>query len=389
MLCFKKFYRIQIICADVSRILAEITMLGVDIYDVECVDPITVEIGIQSKHIHKVTNLLSKQMISWKICSKIGSLWKAEKLFKRPVLLFGCLLFLMAAVIVQNYVFFVEVTGNQNVSTNEILINAEKAGIKFCTKSAEIRSEAVKNAFLQNMPQLQWAGITTRGCVAVIEVKERSIKEKEEEKTGQVSNIVAACDGIITEQTIYEGSPLFQIGDAVKAGDTLVSGYVDCGIKIRAGQSNAEIYALTTHRNQFISPLPSVTRGHLIQEHTCYKLRIGKKVINLCNHSGIIDESCVRMYLEDYWSFPGGFQLPVALICVTHLCYDTTQPPSADTHPQWLSQFSRKYLLDQMISGEILNEVTRMENTDGARILTGIYSCHEMIGREKYEGIFD
>ena len=38
---------------------------------------------------------------------------------------------------------------------------------------------------------------------------------------------------------------------------------------------------------------------------------IGKKVINLCNHSGIIDESCVRMYLEDYWSFPGGFQLPV------------------------------------------------------------------------------
>lgn len=389
MLRFKKFYRIQIICADVSRILAEITLLGVDIYDVECVDPITVEIGIQSKHIHKVTNLLSKQMISWKICSKIGGLWKTEKLYKRPVLLFGCLLFLTAAIIVQNYVFFIEVTGNQSVPTNEILINAEEAGVKFCTKASKIRSEAVKNAFLQNMPQLQWAGITTRGCVAVIEVKERSVKQNNEEKDRQVSNIVAACDGIITDQTVYEGNPLFQIGDAVKAGDTLVSGYVDCGIKIRAGQSNAEIFALTKHRKQYFSLLPSVSRGHLTKKHTCFKLRIGKKVINLCNHSGIIDDSCVKMYSEDYWSFPGGFQLPVALIVITHLCYDTVQPPFKDAQPLWFSQFARNYLLDQMVSGEILNETLEMDITDGARLLTGTYSCHEMIGREKYEEIFN
>ena len=43
-----------------------------------------------------------------------------------------------------------------------------------------IRSEKVKNSLLQRIPQLQWAGINTDGCVAVISVREKTaIKNSE------------------------------------------------------------------------------------------------------------------------------------------------------------------------------------------------------------------
>lgn len=386
---FKRLYRIQIICADVPKILSEISLSGVELQTVEWKDPLTVTVNIQFKYLKKAERILTGNHISWKIIGKQGMVWKVEKICKRPVLLIGSLLFLITAMILPNRIFFTEVVGNQNISSKLILMNAEKAGIKFGAPSSEIRSEAVKNAFLQSMPQLQWAGVTTRGCVAVIEVKERSIKRMSDEETGMVSNIVAVCDGVITSQTVYEGNPLYEVGDVVNKGDTIVSGYVDCGIKLRVGQSNAEIYAFTTHKNQYLAPISFANRDRLQGKHTCYKLRLGKKVINLCNHSGIMDACCVKMYSEEYWSLPGGFQLPVSVLSVTHLFYEIRPSRSDDGFPLWLSQFARKYVIDQMVSGRILDEDLQQDILEDVNILTGTYACHEMIGREKYEGIKD
>lgn len=386
---FNKLYCIQIISADVMNLLSKISLSGIEVQSIEWIDLLTINVKIESKHIKKARNILSSNDANWKVIGKEGSLWIVERIWKHPVLLIGFALFMLIVSVVPNRIFFVDVTGNLEISEQEILENAEKAGIKFGALASDIRSEAVKNNLLQSMPQLQWVGMITRGCVAEIQVKERSVKQMESPPIGAVSSIVAICDGVITQQTVYEGNPLYQIGDAVSKGDVLVSGYVDCGIKQRAGRSNAEVYAFTTRENKFISLLPAVARGPLQASRTCYKLRIGKKVINLCNHSGIMDTCCGKMYLENYWSFPGGFRLPVSLISVTHMYYGVVQPLPVASAVGWLPQFAQEYVTGQMISGKILHEELKQEEQEAVNILTGTYACHEMIGREKYEGILE
>lgn len=382
-----KFCRIRIVSADVPNLLSEISLSGVEVLSIEQLDLLTINVSIESKYMKRVEKIFSKNDANWKIIEREGGLWKAGLMWRRPVLMIGIILFFIVAIVVPNLVIFVDVTGNQAITTQEIIANAESVGIKFGALATDIRSEAVKNKLLQSMPRLQWVGITTRGSVAEIQIKERSIKQIEASKADTVSSIVAVCDGVITDQMVYEGNPLFQVGDAVNKGDTLVSGYVDCGIKLKAGRANAEIYAFTTRENKFISPHPSVVRRQLEEIHTCYKLRIGKKVINLCNHSGIMDTGCVKMYSEDYWSFPGGFRLPVSVISITHKTYGVGQLVPGYSSCTWLPQFAREYLASHMLSGRILNEKLQQEALEDVDVLTGIYACHEMIGREKYEGI--
>ena len=44
-------------------------------------------------------------------------------------------------------------------------------------------------------------------------------------------------------------------------------------------------------------------------------------------------------------------------------------------------QYLRKYLLSQMLAGEILNEDIVLTDGDHVHILTGNYACQEMIGQ--------
>jgi len=389
MLAGNRSCRIRIVSADVASVLSELALAGIELYQVETIDCVTAEVSIENRAIKTVKRILVSMGISCKIVKRQRSIWETDLILKRIVLAVGLVLFLIAGILISNRVLFVEVIGNSNVSSQEILMRAEEIGISFFARAKDVRSEECKNKLLENIPQLQWLGITIKGCVATIRVQERSIYPEINPKHPVVSGIVSVCDGVITDQTVYRGNPLFQVGDAVKKGDMLVSGYVDCGLKQLAGRASAEVYALTMREYQFFYLKPSASRGKLKKTHTCYQLRIGKKVINFCNHSGIMDATCVKMYLEDYWTFPGGFQFPVALVKICYLDREILPVRSENLENQWLSSFAREYLNDHLVSGRILDEKLQWKETDEFLALSGIYACHEMIGKEKFEEIIE
>ena len=256
-------------------------------------------------------------------------------------------------------------------------------------KAADMRSEELKNALLSSFPQLQWLGVTTKGSVATIHVTERSIPEKGLETDGMYPGICAARDGIISSIIIERGTPLVQVGQRVKEGDLLISGYSDCGIKIRAEKPSGEVFAYTVRNLTVLTPHNAMFRESTRKSHCCYKVRFGKKVINLCNHSGIHDTSCVKMYEEYYWTLPGGFHLPVAVIKVSSQQHELVHADmSEDTQP-WLERYARMYLQTQMIAGEILDEILTWDNKESIQQLRVSYACREMIGQRNNEETFD
>ena len=172
------------------------------------------------------------------------------------------------------------------------------------------------------MPQLQWAGVSTSGCVAIITVHERNVKEPAREKEG-VCSIVAARDGIITEMTVLRGNGLCKPGMAVKAGQVLISGYQDCGICIRAAHAEGEILAYTQHCLMAVCPINRVIRSETLGRKEKYSLIIGKKEINFMKYSGISGSSCVKIYEQKYMTLPGGFVLPIVFARESTIYYET------------------------------------------------------------------
>lgn len=322
-----------------------------------------------------------------KILRRRGLYWTAVGLRRRPVLLAGLALLTAGAMYLPSRVLFVRVQGNQQIPARQILAAAEECGIGFWAKRREVRSEQVKNALLGQMPQLQWAGVNTSGCVATISVRERRTAPPAVPEAA-VTQMYAVRDGYVLSAIATGGTLLVQPGQTVRQGQALISGYTDCGLCIRAGRAEGEVFAQTERSVTAVTPDFCLRRGQILSRSRRFSLLVGKKRINFGKGSGISGGSCGRMYEEYYVTLPGGFRLPIALCVQTDEQWSlTSQRISQEQARKGLSDFARRYVQQQMVAGQIQSGQSRMEPVPGGYQLEGTYRCVEMIGRLRQEQI--
>lgn len=380
---------VELTSAEPEAALGAVSTRGIEIFRVEQKGELTMRFRIRRKDYNMLAALCEKRGETLKLLRKSGLYWAGRQLLRRPVLLAGMALFLALVLYLPSRVIFIRVEGNVTVPTRQILEAAGESGICFGASRRQVRSEKVKNALLSAVPQLQWAGVNTAGCVATISVRERTDAQASRQEW-EVTSIVAARDGYILSGTVTRGNALFQVGQAVKAGQVLVSGYTDCGICIQATRAEGEIMAQTNRTLEAVTPSQWVLRGEETGVHRKYSLLFGKKRINLWKDSGILDTTCGRMYMEYYVTLPGGFQLPLAL-CVeefTSYVTGTAELPQSGAE-EALTEYADSYLLQQMVAGEIRSRLQTVCLDGGIYRLKGSYVCVEMIGRVQREQIGD
>ena len=386
-MAFVRYLHIRFLSPEPERILTVLAQNGLLILDTKWKDSLTIYIRIRRNQYSLAKQIFEAEQICFHIIRKTGFLWKAVTVMKRPVLLAGMILFLAVAVFLPNRILFFNVSGNNMIPDEQILYYAQLSGMGFFSRAAVVRSENVKNQLLSMIPQLQWVGVTTSGCCATIHVYERSDTDAAPGTDLPVSDIISDCEGVITQMTVYSGTPQVSVGQAVAGGDVLVSGYIDYGQIRKVCAASAEVFAHTKRNGVFITLNPSKREGEETT-HTCYKVQIGKKVINLCNHSRISNTSCVKMYSVGEWFLSGGYQLPVSVIKQTYSFYQSELAVTPQkTIPDWLPAYACEYMQERMVAGEILRKHMQWEHCDGRGQLTVNYNCHEMIGRSNYEEI--
>ncbi len=381
-------YEIEITSASVSDALTAINAAHIHLLDVNFVDDLTFRGKVRVYAYRRLRLLLNNRGESIKVLKRDGLFWTFLSLKSRPVLLVGMAIFLIMALYLPSKVLFVRIEGNTTVPTKMIIEKVQQCGIRFGTSRRQVRSEKVKNALLSAVPQLRWAGINTYGCVAVISVREKALPKQNTPVIGAAS-IVAKTDGIITEMTVIRGTPLCRVGQAVKEGQVLVSGYTDCGLSIRAEIANAEVFAQTRRQLEVVSPCSFEKMTAFNQKQRNYYLKIGKKLIKFSKDSGISGARCVKMYKENYLLLPGGFQLPIAIVTEELIGRKFVEERASIEKYAWMKDYANQYLTGQMLAGEILESDFSAKQEDDKFTITGNYACLEMIGQVHYEEIID
>lgn len=299
---------------------------------------------------------------------------------RAPVIVMTVLALLFASVLIPSRILFIRVEGNGSIPTRLILEQAEACGLYFGVSRGELRSEQIKNRLLGAVPELSWVGVNTSGCVATISVRERQIEPDTEEPVP--GNIVAIKDAVVTDLTATAGTPLVKTGEAVKAGQVLISGYTDLGLCTHVEAADGEVYGLT--RRQRLAVIPQNT--WIPEEETVtvkkYSLLLGKKRINFDSDSGILYTGCGKMTQIRYLQLPGGWTLPVALVVETYTVTELTEAGRWEqTAREILETMSQLQTRSTMIAGQILRTETEFDSGDGVYRLNALYECREMIGR--------
>lgn len=379
------YYHIEITCASPMDMLTLLNRLSVKVWDVQLQGELVLRFFVLRNDYERLSAAVKHDGGNLKVLDRKGIYWRVRSMSSRPVLVVGLAILIALAMYLPTKVLFVRVEGNENIPSNLIMDSAQKCGVHFWSSRRLVRSEKVKNALLGAVPGLQWVGVNTYGCVAVIAVKERQSASKMPAACS-VSKIVASRDGVVREMTVLGGNPQCKVGQAVKKGQTLVSGYTDCGIVIKAEPSEADIVAQTMRSLRTITPAESIVRSDHRRSDKRYYLRVGKNIIKFGKDSGISDTRCVKMYREIRLTLPGGFTLPVSLIVTRYSYYDCETSAATESEMfSWLNDRTQRYLCDQMISGQIVNKKENITLADGVCILDGQYACLEMIGRVENE----
>ena len=367
---------VRVLSADISGFLDEALKNGIVIRNTRTVSELEAEITLARRDLSTLEKLCVKRGDKVDVIRKTGLFWRIRGLHRRPVLVTAAVMYILSALFIPSRVFFVRVVGNTSIPERRILEAASDCGIGFGASRRAVRSEKVKNALLEAVPELQWAGVNTAGCVAEISVRERSAEEKTQ-KSG-FGHVVAVTDGIITFCNASRGNLLCAPGQAVAAGDILISGFTDCGLTIRAEQAEGEVYAATRRTLTVITPTKRQSTCETGIELKKISILLGKKRINLWKDSGFWDSTCDRMYEENYITLPGGFQLPVGW-CVER-CRIRELIPITVNPGELLEDYGESYLKSTLVALTIRNSDLSFYEGDGILQMTGQYGCVEMIG---------
>lgn len=379
-LLFSDRYELEFTCADPIYIISKLSETGIKMLNLYITEPWQVKLSVAGKSVQTAVSVAEGHGCKVRVLGQKGLLTCLSKLKKRAVMLIGIMVVLLLTIYIPSRVLFVEVNGNFSMETSEILEKAEQVGIFFGVSRKSIRSESIKNALLEAIPQLKWAGINTYGCRAVISVVERDRAEIPKSEQEFVQGIYSLKDGVVSSITVTKGTPLCKTGEAIRAGQLLVSGYTDCGLVTRAESAEGEIYAITSHKIRGILPLYKVRSEDEHKKAVLWRVQFGKKQIKLYIGSGNYDTECGKIYESYDLTLPGGFCLPLSFIKETFVRY---QPDLSDskTGSNAICALAEKYIRSTMIAGKILHADSKVEEHDDQWVLSGNYLCEEIVGK--------
>lgn len=138
-------------------------------------------------------------------------------------LFIGGLVFLLAILASNFFIWDIEVVGNALVTDEEIFKVCDKNGLHFGSNIFSIDEQNIEHKVKEEYPEISWISLNRIAGKYIIEVSESKAKPDIVDWQGPC-NVISAYDGEITYVEAYSGTPLVEVGDMVKQGDVLVTG---------------------------------------------------------------------------------------------------------------------------------------------------------------------
>lgn len=192
----------------------------------------------------KLRPLRRRAGVTLRVRRKKGLPFHCRRYRARWGLLVGGVLFCAFLAIMPRFVWQIEVHTRGAVEEEAVRQTLADLGLKVGAPLVCVDGADLRHRLALNMPEVSWAAVNDDGAVVTVEV--RGVEEKPAPTEGY-ANLVAAREGQIVALYVRSGSAAVKVGDAVAAGQLLVSGteaYADGRTVFR--HSAGEVIAETT-----------------------------------------------------------------------------------------------------------------------------------------------
>ena len=189
-------------------------------------DVYTMCIGLRS--FYELRPIARKTKVRVVISERYGLPFFVPGMLRRKAFLAGLFLAVAFWLISSLFVWDIQVTGNYQVTDDVFYSFLEQEGIHTGMRRSELNIGELEKQIRRKFSQVTWTSGRLDGTRLVIEVKENdmSVPEVVQDAAGAGKDLVAECNGVITDMIVRCGVPKVSIGSEVAKGDILVEGRI-------------------------------------------------------------------------------------------------------------------------------------------------------------------
>lgn len=203
---------------------------------------------INAKDYKKLRTAVRKYGLKMKIVKKSGPYFYIKRNKLKIGFVSGCLFVLVIILILNMFIWEINITGNKIVPTETILSDVDKMGLKKGSLRKKHDEKMIEWQILKENKEIANVQLNIQGCCANITIREIEEPVKMKPDDDIPVNIVASKYGVIRKMNVFDGQKRVKVGDAVMKGDLLVSAvYEDRHDKLTLKHAKAEIIAETDY----------------------------------------------------------------------------------------------------------------------------------------------
>ena len=191
-----------------------------------------------------------------------------------------------AALVLASHLFIwdIEVTGNESVTSSEVRELLRDQGFRVGSFIPRANTDRIENRILMESERISWISVNIIGTVANVEIREQD--SKNEDEPTRPANLIAKKSGIIEEVRILNGNVVVGAGKYVNEGELLVSGLFDSVQEgFRYTRASGQVFARTVEEFYIEIPYEYETKRYTGLEYC-------EKILNFFDFSMNISKKC-------------------------------------------------------------------------------------------------
>lgn len=367
-----------------ASMLNNMAKAGVEFWDTEPVDVFTVRFTVHSADLGRACRIAAASSCATEVLGRHGSTMILRRLRRRRALLVCFAVCMLTLASSSLFVWHIEVTGNEEVSTGEILRALDECGVSIGSFWPSFSNDLIRTSMQLKIPELRWMTVNVSTSRAEVIVRERIPKPVLVDNDEPV-DVVARKTGFITKMSVLQGFALVKAGDAVLEGETLVTGAMESPYAgMRFVHAMAEIEASVWYELTAEAELFEYVKVYKGGTSSQWALMLGEQRINFYLKNGENGFFCDKITKKYPFMLEGVFTLPITLVRDRFCEYELEEIRKDDTELSESLEAVLTEALEQKMDGrgEVVSASFTALEDNGLMIVTLRAECREDISLE-------
>ncbi|MBP3359821.1 MAG: sporulation protein YqfD [Clostridia bacterium] len=231
----------------VLKLISECAARGIKIYNI--VRGERLRFAVCSSDLPELEKTAKETGAAVKVVRKCGLAYMLKSYRGRVLFPVGALVFVLFFAVASGFLWDIRIEGNDKITDEQVTALLSEIGVKPGVRLSKLPDAVtMKDHLIAGLENVPWAWVYVEGVRARVCIHEGTVPPVIVDES-KPCDIIASRDGFITDMSVKKGMRMCMPGNAVNAGEVLISGFVELGEEKEGFEVHADgqVLALTHH----------------------------------------------------------------------------------------------------------------------------------------------